>query len=795
MTYDALNRLTARTVPEAGYCARWEGIPTDDPSSGNQPPYPQYPSPNNTCVVPRQDTILYMPHFKTSGGYTVSGDTARFSYDEMGNTTIADNADARVRRSYYPNGQLHFDSLYIGTVSRDTVHKYIMEYLYDRDGRVQTLKHPVQLSGSASGYQTGMRYDPLNGALSTVINPLSSTYTYSYNERGQVSRISMPAGVSESYGYDQDGDVTRQLTASTTNVSFHDVTMSYDLRGRMTRLANAVAGKDTIDTNYSGLGQLHYQNQITHLKGNPIATLNVSTELFSNDAMGNRLGVNSQSTTSYQGGGFPGYTSNQRQSAYESGTGRLLVGQSPGSPNPYRDTTEYDEAGNIVFTTQIRPDVPDGLKVDRASFYGADGQLRAVDYRTTPALGDFQKDFEEYRYDALGRRVLVRARRSCYYNAACSWSYVRRTVWAGEQELYEIQMPDDSVTVVAGTPLRENDSAAVPHLPLTDQSDPNTFYGRVAYTYGLATDQPLGITRLGYADSAGTWTKPFTVVPLWTMRGYADTSYFAETGSTNCVGGRCVAVTYPAAYWMPAFRIGFISSAFHGSLMLDKADASGQLYRRNRYYDPATGRFTQEDPIGLAGGMNVYGFAGGDPVNFADPFGLCPPIEDCLQKMANWGAQTGGEVGSLALNGAAALNAVNDFNPITAAFAAGYDIGSGHTGRGLAMAALTVGGGSIGRGLTKGASAGLKALFAESGGLADETIIGIRAALKEDGFIMRLSENKKGYLFTNGSGEEVRLMRGDNGWYMRARNASRNYLDALGNPASDAATHLPINNR
>ena len=44
---------------------------------------------------------------------------------------------------------------------------------------------------------------------------------------------------------------------------------------------------------------------------------------------------------------------------------------------------------------------------------------------------------------------------------------------------------------------------------------------------------------------------------------------------------------------------------------------------RNRYYDPVQGRFTQEDPIGLAGGLNAYGFASGDPVNHSDPFGLC----------------------------------------------------------------------------------------------------------------------------------------------------------------------------
>jgi len=59
-----------------------------------------------------------------------------------------------------------------------------------------------------------------------------------------------------------------------------------------------------------------------------------------------------------------------------------------------------------------------------------------------------------------------------------------------------------------------------------------------------------------------------------------------------------------------------------GSLLRDQRDPSGFLYRRNRYYDPMAGRFTQPDPIGLAGGINLYGFAGGDPANFADPFGL-----------------------------------------------------------------------------------------------------------------------------------------------------------------------------
>jgi len=64
-----------------------------------------------------------------------------------------------------------------------------------------------------------------------------------------------------------------------------------------------------------------------------------------------------------------------------------------------------------------------------------------------------------------------------------------------------------------------------------------------------------------------------------------------------------------------------------GNVVQGQQDRSGLMYMRNRYYDPATGRFTQQDPIGLAGGLNLYGFANGDPVNFSDPFGLCPDEE------------------------------------------------------------------------------------------------------------------------------------------------------------------------
>ena len=48
---------------------------------------------------------------------------------------------------------------------------------------------------------------------------------------------------------------------------------------------------------------------------------------------------------------------------------------------------------------------------------------------------------------------------------------------------------------------------------------------------------------------------------------------------------------------------------------------SGLHYNRFRYYDPQTGRFVHQDPIGFAGGANFFEFAP-NPLGWIDPFGL-----------------------------------------------------------------------------------------------------------------------------------------------------------------------------
>jgi len=74
---------------------------------------------------------------------------------------------------------------------------------------------------------------------------------------------------------------------------------------------------------------------------------------------------------------------------------------------------------------------------------------------------------------------------------------------------------------------------------------------------------------------------------------------------------------------------------------------SGLHYNLFRYYDPVGGRFTQVDPIWLAGGVNTYGYVG-DPLTWVDPLGLsrCKPEKwDVNSHQANKNAVKGLNLG------------------------------------------------------------------------------------------------------------------------------------------------------
>jgi len=66
---------------------------------------------------------------------------------------------------------------------------------------------------------------------------------------------------------------------------------------------------------------------------------------------------------------------------------------------------------------------------------------------------------------------------------------------------------------------------------------------------------------------------------------------------------------------------------------------SGLAYNLNRDYEAVTGRYVQSDPLGLGGGASTYGYVGGSPLSYLDPFGL-----KYAESWAAGGAVTGGVV-------------------------------------------------------------------------------------------------------------------------------------------------------
>jgi len=60
-------------------------------------------------------------------------------------------------------------------------------------------------------------------------------------------------------------------------------------------------------------------------------------------------------------------------------------------------------------------------------------------------------------------------------------------------------------------------------------------------------------------------------------------------------------------------------------------EETGLHYNRFRYYNPNTGQFITQDPIGLLGGVNNYQYAP-NPVGWVDPFGLSCKEQQRIQR-------------------------------------------------------------------------------------------------------------------------------------------------------------------
>ncbi len=643
-TFDALNHAVQRVLPAKEY-------PLDTNSSWKvlNWRFPQY----SNCA--------------DHTGYCIPADTATFAYDRVGDMTLANNGDAQITRVYNSDGTLAADTLRIRAwaAADFSLHVYGLTYTYDLDGRRLTFNHPATIAPTSGGVVLGQQqytYDGGGvGVLTNVTDVLGYDFTYQYDLDQRVVHVGSEAAIEHST-FDADGRLQERVD-SATNVSpvdgwqyntLHDNVYYYDLRGNIVR----ASGRDTSEqletvNAYSGLGALD-DGLIRPLNDPNPGQFDHTDEWVRSDAFGNPY---HRWSDTRNGGTYGDSAQSALVFRYEPGSGRLLAqGQTGGVPY-YSDAASftYDSSGNEVSTFHTRNYLSGGInyRIDIGvdEYYDAAQHLRAMDKRecvpgfgpggSCAALYSTLSDiphFEEFRYDALGRRILqttlgdsLCVGAGAFRSGIGCQGAIERTVYDGDQVLYEIRMPDS--VGISPSDLERDTGAVITYEDTTFQ------FGRVGYTHGLGLDQPLDIIRMGYDT---LFAGPQQVVPLRDWRGGYDISAFALGARYQCSeepdslafamnGAVLCFQVQPGDLQYGLFHqdrfVGTLASHqpyWTGSLIADKRDMNNRLYMRNRYYDPQTGRFTQEDPIGLAGGLNAYGFAAGDPVNYSDPFGLDP---------------------------------------------------------------------------------------------------------------------------------------------------------------------------
>jgi RHS repeat-associated protein len=106
------------------------------------------------------------------------------------------------------------------------------------------------------------------------------------------------------------------------------------------------------------------------------------------------------------------------------------------------------------------------------------------------------------------------------------------------------------------------------------------------------------------------------------VTGSGTTSYFTDAlGSTVALtdGSGATSAEFTYEPYGKNTKTGAGDTPFRYTGRDD--DGTGLYYYRARYYHPQLARFVAEDPIGLAGGTNLYVYVAGSPLTYTDPRG------------------------------------------------------------------------------------------------------------------------------------------------------------------------------
>jgi RHS repeat-associated protein len=266
------------------------------------------------------------------------------------------------------------------------------------------------------------------------------------------------------------------------------------------------------------------------------------------------------------------------------------------------DSSRYDASGNLI---QRRPRT--GIPYTSYSVASSHNELALmVDSGSTHRL--------RFTYDSNGARTYELDSTSVYRTRGYYYDGMGRTV--GTRGYLGQSLYNNAEACQYG-PDGQMNKPCENGAPTLAMDGPNTVAayngsGFASFVHAPGLDDPL--IGLVQATSGGTTRELYFVTD-------GAGREFAVGDST----GAFDAGLDQSDQWLSwRYSGGSKSSNTFGSSRLAAPTVPGLSFFRNRVYDQTTGRWTQEDPVGAAAGMNVYQFNMNDPVAYADPFGLTP---------------------------------------------------------------------------------------------------------------------------------------------------------------------------
>ena len=604
------------------------------------------------------------------------GHQSTFGYDSEGELTSATDPEGNTSHFTYEDGRevkstdplghethIAYNGVDLPT-SITNPEGQTTEYSYDQDNELTGETDPA-------GEKTSYTYDP-DGNLASVTDPRSHTQTATYNTLNELASWTDALGHTTSYTYDDEGhlesvtDPKGQTTSYTYNpfyglasVSFgatgggsptSSITYSYDTEGNLTSALDSRGGTYTMS-----YGAYH---RLTGESG-PEGSVG-----YSYDLGGQRTGMSVDGETA------AGYAYNED-------------GQLTGIETPHGDVSfAYDPDGRTTKTT-----LPDGDTENYA--YDSDSQLTATDYEKPGGeqIGDLQ-----YGRDALGRLTTLSGSLArtdlpeplgeTSYNAANELTSLE-----GHTLTYDA---DGNLTSTPTSSYTYNDRNQL--TGITQGSNTWSF----AYDpFGRRSSKTLNGTATSYLyDSENPVSETSGDSTTHLLNGLGLNERFARTTSAatssyltneqdstialaNSSGEPTTEYTYQP-FGAPT-TTGETSSNPYQYAGYEN-DGTGLLHDHARYYNPTTAQFTTQDPAGMTGsGVNLYQYAGGDPVDYIDPTGYFSVAGAATSFVAAVDAYTGGA--TTAIRGALGIGQP-DFS------SSAYQVGAGI---GIVGAALTPG--------------------------------------------------------------------------------------------------------